>query len=273
LRVLHVWNTAGVASVIAKYQRKLLGWDTWVLMRREWDKFGLTTYGEVLDVSAKRFILKVLLMARKYDVIHVHFLDRIVPLLKLLYPWKTIILHYHGEIRGRWSERRKYWRWADILLVSTPDLLEGAPDHAIYLPNPVDTELFKPMPKLRRPGTGLFIVKWGRMHAWSYLKDIVYKYCRELSIECEVLFADKNPVKHTEMPYLLNKYEYFIDIPHGSQEHGRLLQVLSKTGLEALACGLKVVRWDGRVVERLPPEHRPESVVYKLKEIIEEKMR
>ena len=35
---------------------------------------------------------------------------------------------------------------------------------------------------------------------------------------------------------------------------------LSKTALEALACGLKVIRWDGRVVSGLPEDHRPERV-------------
>jgi len=258
LRVLHVWNTAGIGSIIAKYQKMLLGWDTWVIMRKEWDKFGMTTYGELLDVSGKRFILKALFMARKYDVIHVHALDKIVPLLKLLYPRKTIILHYHGSnIRGKWNSRKKYWRWADLLLISTPDLLEGAPKHAIYLPNPVDTELFKPMPELRKTNTGLYIIKHQRGENIEWARRIAEK----LSIKLTIVDRDVNPIPYMELPRFLNHFEYYIDRNY--------IPSLSKTALEALACGLKVVRWDDKVIENLPPEHKPENVIYKLKEIIE----
>ena len=66
---------------------------------------------------------------------------------KFLYPKKPIILHYHGSrIRGKAKERRKYYQKADSIIVSTSDLLETLPD-ATYIPNPVDTELFKPMEK------------------------------------------------------------------------------------------------------------------------------
>lgn len=51
---------------------------------------------------------------------------------------------------------------------------------------------------------------------------------------------------------MLNRYEYCID--RTSPES------LSKTALEALACGLKVIRWDCRVVSGLLGEHRPERV-------------
>ena len=160
MKILHVWNIAGVASILAKYQAKLLRWKTWVITRRAYDRYGLTIYGEALNVSAKVFKFKTLLMSRKYDIIHVHSLDEIIPILKLLYPKKKVIIHYHGtDTRGKWKERKNYWEKADRVLVSTPDLLQGAPNHVIYLPNPVDTELFKPMPELRRPRTALYFIK------------------------------------------------------------------------------------------------------------------
>lgn len=68
-----------------------------------------------------------------------------------------------------------------------------------------------------------------------------------------------NPIPHRKMPMLLNQYEYFIDHCH--------VPALSKTGLEALACGCKVVRWDGKIIQGLPLEHRPENVIEKLKKI------
>ena len=59
-------------------------------------------------------------------------------------------------------------------------------------------------------------------------------------------------IPYGEMPKVLNRYEYYIDRMSPKS--------LSKTALEVLACGLKVIRWDGRVVSGLPLEHRPERV-------------
>ena len=59
-------------------------------------------------------------------------------------------------------------------------------------------------------------------------------------------------IPYGEIPKVLNRYEYYIDRMSPKS--------LSKTALEALACGLKVIRWDGRVVSGLPLEHRPERV-------------
>lgn len=43
MRILHVWNTAGVASVIAKFMDRLLGTKSLVVHRRAFDLFSVTT--------------------------------------------------------------------------------------------------------------------------------------------------------------------------------------------------------------------------------------
>jgi len=259
LRVLHVWNTAGVASVIAKYQARILKWETWVVSRLGHDPFSLTYYGEALKTSSLGFFSKVIWISRGYDLVHVHSLDKMVPLIKTLYPAKPVILHYHGsEIRDKWEKRKKYWLKADVIMVSTRDLLEGAPQHVIYLPNPVDTEFFRPMPHLRRTNTALYIydplnpilsrdLKWAREAANRYNLCLIIHNRR------------KNPVKHKDMPIFINKFEYLID--------RKSVNSLSKTALEALACGLKVIRWDGKIVTGLPEDHRPEYVIKRLYKI------
>jgi len=266
VKVLHIWNTAGVANTIAKYQAKLLGWNTWVLMRKSHDPFNMTLYGEVDPDTRQSFmpkalwILKTIVKSHGYDILHIHALDKILLPLKLLYPNKLIIMHYKGtDIRGRWRQRKHIWKHADLLLVSTPDLLEGAPSHAHYLPNPVDTELFKPMPHLRRHGA-LFIyddkpkfqhsLKWALETAWEHGFDLY------------ILHRGKTPIPYRKMPEFLNQFHIFIDHCY--------VPALSKTALEALACGLKVVRWDGKIIEGLPDEHRPENVVKQLTKLINE---
>jgi hypothetical protein len=61
----------------------------------------------------------------------------------------------------------------------------------------------------------------------------------------------------------LSRYEYYIDCRFSTAgtTYGEALPILSKTAFEALACGCKVIRWDGQVVEGLPEAHRPENVV------------
>ncbi len=261
MRVLHVLNTAGVASVLAKYQAKILGWKTWVIARKRYDPFGLTIYGEAVGDSKYWFALRVMVLARKYSLIHVHDFDRIVPVLKKLYSKKPVVLHYHGtKIRGQWNRRRKYWSKADALIVATPDLLQGAPDHAVYLPNPVDTELFRPLPHIdKEAGTALFIYdntpKFQASLKWAQ------QVAERLKLRLVVHHRALNPIPYPKLPEFRNRFEYFID-------HS-WVPALSKTALEALACGLKVIKWNGEIIENLPPEHKPEFVVRQVKKIYE----
>jgi len=250
MKILHIWNTAGVGSIIAKYMDKTFGTESWVIMRKRFDKFGFTTYGECWDCRGKIFTLKSLLKARKYDLIHVHAFDRIVPLLKLLYPKKPVVLHYHGtDIRGKAEERKRYYRKADFIIVSTPDLLETLPD-ATYIPNPVDTELFYPR-NIYEPKTSFHI---------SYRADeLAKKYAKQYNLKLYIHDRETAPIPHIKFPDVLSKYEYYIDVKRFID--GKIATALSKTALEALACGLKVINWNGEIVHPpLPQQHLPEEV-------------
>lgn len=48
----------------------------------------------------------------------------------------------------------------------------------------------------------------------------------------------EQPMSYRRFPEVLRNHEYYIDVKRDFQ--GRLLKWLSKTGLEALACGLKL---------------------------------
>jgi|Deesub1362B_J571_1020462.scaffolds.fasta_scaffold07581_2 hypothetical protein len=257
MRVLHIWNTAGVASTLAKWQKKLFGWDTWVVTRKNFDKFGLTIYGETWNTLAKVFKAKILLLSRKYDIIHVHSLDEIVPLLKKIYRKKPVVLHYHGtDIRNLWKEKSNRWSKADLLLVSTPDLLERAPKHAIYLPSPIDTDLFKPL-RLHNDNTALYIEYNAR--------DLAEFYAEKYGLKLTIHDRSSDPIPYSQMSKFLNEFSWYIDTRR--DKNGNLLKNLSKTALEALACGLKVIEWDGKILNELPDNHKPEQVVKKLRDL------
>jgi len=90
------------------------------------------------------------------------------------------------------------------------------------------------------------------------------EYAKDNKLSLTILDRLKNPIKYIKFGETLSRHEYYVDI---KRSKGKILDALSKTGLEALACGLKVVRWDGEIVQALPEEHRPENVVSHLREI------
>lgn len=235
LKVLHVWNTAGVASTIAKFMDRLHGTESRVLMRASEDPFGLTYYGgPARRWGAKRFLLHAVLEARKYDIVHVHYYDRAVRFIKRLFPSQKVVLHYHGDdIRGAWEMKRERWEKADAILVSTPDLLTGAPPGVLYLPDPVDPELFHPIPEFRKLGTALHITYSRYEHSPDV--RLANEWAKSERVELTVINRDSSPIPFTDMPGFLNRFEFYVDqiaIPS-----------LSKTALEALACGLRVIDW------------------------------
>jgi len=258
LKVLHICNTAGVASIIAKFMNHAEEIDVDVFQRKCLDKYGLTTYGEYLNCGAWRFGLACLLKARKYDLVHVHGFDKLLPWLGAFYPDKPKIMHYHGtRIRGRWLERRKYWKFAQKIFYSTWDLESpDMPENAVHIPNPVDTDFFHNFPEcLKKPNSALTMnTSLNQKKALEYAA----KHGLELTIH-------ELGVPYREMPKLLSTFEYYIDVKTIPSGHG-----LSKTALEALACRLKVINWRGEIVEKLPFEHDPENVVHELHRIYEE---
>ena len=252
MKIFHVHNVAGVACVIAEFMDRMFGTESLVVMRKVFDKYGLMTYGEAWDCGAKVFTAKCLWFARKFDIVHVHDFDKLVPLLKLLYRSKPVVLHYHGSrIRKRWKERKKYWDKADVLLYSVKDVeSENMPETAVWMPNPVDTELFKPLNVNREPNSALSMD--------TYLDtEKALRYALEHGLKLTVKKAD---VPHRLMPSLLNRFEYYIDVKTTGFS-------MSKTALEALACGCKVINYHGKIVDKLPREHKPEHVVSELMEI------
>jgi hypothetical protein len=102
MRVLHVWNPAAVPRILSKYLRIKVLSD--VIMRTPFDRFGFEkAYPEnttCYDISNIKFYFRALKKSKNYDIIHVHSLDKIVPLIKA-YTRKPVILHYHEtDIRG-----------------------------------------------------------------------------------------------------------------------------------------------------------------------------
>lgn len=253
MRILHVWNTAGVASIIAKYMDSLTATESKVIARKAFDPVGLTTYGKAYPDGAAQFFLRALMMSRGADVVHVYGLDRLVPWVKRLYPKKPVVMYYMGsDIRERWKEKESRWRKADFVAYTTSDLAEGAPKDAVQMFCPIDTEAFSRQVDGRKPNSAVSI---------SYGMDAETKRRAE-EMALDLTLVERGSVPHQQMPELLSKYEYYLDLrrPAGRP---RAVECLGKAALEALACGCKAVDWSGKVYLEFPEENRPEAIVRK----------
>ncbi len=241
-----------MASVIAKFTDREFGTKSDVITRRSADRMGLTNYGKAYDDGATMFVIRALLRARGQDVVHVHSLDRVMPYLKVLFGSKPIIVHYHGtDILGRWAEKRPRWSRADFLAYSTTNLSPGSPPQAVLAADPVDTDIFRDLGD-HGPDSALHV-------EYGATKEAT-EIARSMGLQLTVLDRAKNPVLYSDMPALLNRYEYYIDVKRAPGRDGDVIHSMSKTGLEALSCGCKVIDWAGKVNTGLPNQHDPRTV-------------
>ena len=301
MKILHINDQAGVSCILAKYQRNY-GRESKVLSSNKIDKFGiLKYYKDYVDIVERdNFVNYCISEAKDADVIHIHSKEEIVVKMRKTFGnSKKIILHYHGtDIRnkvtttdsalqnikiksklfaakGRYRLRliqMGYYKSlqklrlesqtvADEILVSTSDLLSLLPN-AKYLPNPVDVKHFSvdEVGKNRSSNNALTIkTETGNI-------EQTLQYCKENNIDLKIDVFDrtKTPLLHEQIPNLLKKYDIYVDI---KMVNNQLLESLSKTGLESLACGLKVLNFKLEYLDKLPEMHNPVNVVTQLENI------
>ena len=252
--VLHVWNLTGGSSLIAKYYGKLYGGHAEVITRKDFDRFGFTEYygGTTYGGGAWSFYARALLKSRKFDIIQVHSLDRLVPMLRTLNGRKPIVLQYHGhDVLNRWREKRSRWEKADFMSYSTPAMAsQDTPERARYVKDMVDTDVFKPADVEREPGTAF---------TFSYNMDSeAQELARRMGLALTI--AKRFSVSMEDIPGVFSRYEYFFDLRRrtGQQEP---IKCLGTAAFQALACGCKAVDWSGVVHSGFPEGHDPESVM------------
>lgn len=140
MRVLHIENTAGVPSIIARaqnasgtYARVLETYHDSHAFEHDYEFYFDHSFR---DLSRMR---KIVHLAGEFDVLHVHSginWKRLDIVASKLLKRKPLVVHYHGS-ESRMGYGMSYRFLADAKLVSTPDLLKWHPD-ALYLPNPIE---------------------------------------------------------------------------------------------------------------------------------------
>lgn len=299
MRILHICDQAGVACTLAKYQN-LAGDESKVLVLAGVDKFGIYEFYKkyCTKLAQSDFIKTCLSEADCADLIHIHSRsDIFLELYRKFRTSKNIILHYHGtDVRGLkgddleymgsarrilarsrrlvvkvrnkcrllslgylYSAHKEAQRISRLTLVSTPDLLPLV-RNGIYLPTPVDTDHFKPDASVNRQKKALTI------NTEVTDTEEALQYCKSNNINLDVQVYDRttNPIIFKEMPQLLNSFEIYVDIRCLNHT---ILNNLSKTAIESLACGLQVLDYKLTFRRSLPSEHLPLNVVSQLSKL------
>jgi hypothetical protein len=265
MRILHIWDQAGVACILAKHQRKL-GHEVRIMKRAGYDPFGIFDFYRepLMHIDGKSFIKNAIVQAEQYEAIHVHSLYKIIPELRKRYPKKKLVLHYHGsEARKETKDSVQYnaEQDSDAVVGSTDDLKPYVGNAMIHVPNPIDTDHFKPGLDSHGSREGAFTFRTtGADVEWvlQYLKD------NGIDMPVDVLDRQDYPIPYSLLPRTLARYSLYVDLKHIG---GTLLHAPSKTALECLACGLQVLDHSLKYSRDLPDEHRPETVASKVLEI------
>jgi len=239
MKILHVWDCAGVGAILAKYQRRL-GVQSLVVKRNGYSPYGIDKFYKtrLFDSSRVVFYAQVikLILVGNFDIIHFHGSYNVV-----VFAWlfrKRIVFHFHGsELRNRGWFYSPLSKLAKVVLVSTPDMLNCL-SNAIWIPTPIDTEHFHPKREANR-------------------KEFV-----ESKKECKCKGKYKIYVDHADLPAYLRKFKKF-------KQLSWKVQGLSKLSLECLACGLTVF-WNGLEIKgKLPSRHEALNVAKRTVQIYE----
>ncbi|MHC4573381.1 MAG: glycosyltransferase family protein [Planctomycetota bacterium] len=267
MKIIHLWNTAGVGGLIARYMDRMKGTDSIVYMWDKWDPYHQAT--EKVQIYSKKGPLGkaqtvgLIAKCRGYDIIHNHGIHGLTPWLRLFHPGKRIILHYHGtRIRDKWPQFRKFWKYADEIIVSTPDLLEGAPCGVLYIPNLVDWDIINRVKRAEKWGQALTVSRWA--------DDEAREIARTHGLELDIHDREANPVRHGGFLGFMAGYTHYIDIKRDFPPDGNILRAHSLTGLEAMALGLTVYNWEGVETDVNIELHRPDNVIPILWELYNE---
>lgn len=129
MKIAHINNTSGIASIIAKEQKKNgHEVDIFVFNKIIHSQFG----GNMINYKSPFARWNLFKKIKEYEVWHYHYpYGSLKRSLEKRNKDKVYLKHYHGgDLRGKYDY--------DFCLVSTPDLLQYSPNGK-WLPTPIET--------------------------------------------------------------------------------------------------------------------------------------
>ncbi|MGI6023577.1 MAG: hypothetical protein ACOX8D_10705 [Methanoculleus sp.] len=153
LSVLQIGSTSGIANDIQRYLRATGHQCDIVIFYPDILKYGCdfdytpcSLVRKIIPLYGIKKTFHLLRLVKNYDILHVNSYSGFA--LHIDYPlWKCmdlkIVHHFHGsDLRSRGKPWPMIDRFADIQYVSTPDLIEYAPN-AEWLPTPINLDQFR----------------------------------------------------------------------------------------------------------------------------------
>jgi hypothetical protein len=288
MRILHILDAAGVACIYSKYQQ-MQGHDAKVIWNKDVvDKYGIYDFYKdyLINVTYGKFTETCIEEGETADVIHVHgYIDILFALRKEFHRQKKIILHYHGtDIRGLKKQQlphrsllsdtmiklKMFYRnkighvraqkLADAVCVSTPDLLPLVRS-GIHIPIPIDTEHFSPKNDSKGELKDAFTIN---SEVTNIQRALGLCKKNQINLNIEVIDRTKNPILYADIPDFIRGYMTYVDIRYVNDI---VLENLSSTALQSLACGLSVLDYKLQFRRGLPTEHDAVNVASQLSKI------
>lgn len=260
MRVLHILDMAGIGSMACYYLNKH-GVESEIYYHKK-NNIGsqISEFYKARPFPRfKKLLVTAILNARKYDIIHIHSAEILVPIFRIL--GKKVILEYHGSDI---NESRRYGiirticrSMADVIIYNdiSMNIHTMKNTKKIFLANLIDQEHFKPS-KVENKKPALSLV------SDNLNLNLTVIEIKKYSLSVDIFDISKTIlIPYSKMPEFLSNYRSYVDEKVTS--FGLHLKSLSTTALQALSCGLTVFH-DGKEIKILPQENRPEYYTAKL---------
>ncbi len=262
MNILHVHEIAGVAGILAKYQRKA-GHNVTNIIKESLDTLGFSdVYNEdLIRCDNHKFRDMVISYTKQYDVIHIHgqMVGYFARKLKMVYPDKKLVAHYYGynDTAAHTSEIDKA---VDLALCIRG--LENIHPSFIPLDLPVNIERLS-----YRKHSGYKALYFSNKYVtyegnkpYRDLTDEAMFAAEIFGLDLNVVDRRKNPIPFKDLPEYIHNYDVFLEY-RGDWLHKQGV-VLGMAALEALYSGLRVFHLEQGVwFDRFPYSQRAEFVV------------
>lgn len=214
MRVLMFHDCAFVGKELGEYLKSNKGFDVSFL-----------SYPMQTKVSVPFMAQKLRKYCDKETLVHVHYCR--YPAYVAMLSRKPYIIHCHGtDVRYGLN-----WWQKQALKKSKKNIISVLDIHTyiqnpIYLPRPINTQKFYST-KAHEGNKVLYIKK-----SYEDQSEKLARFCKEFGFDLTI--KQHMAIPYEEMPRFLNEFDIFVDQRVFFPEP-------SKTGLEAIACGLAVV--------------------------------
>jgi len=252
MKILHVGDMAGSAAITSNICSKI-GHPSTVIQDKNVETFEHGVYYDNTTYFNDHDEMLLAIKAAEeigYDHIVYHDMFKLAVESDDLHLQSSYM--FHGNMLRQNPEIYKKIQSLESIeniFVTTEDLLVHAPDAELFN-RPVDMDLFTSL-DIEKKDIGLCLTQ---DRYKKYVLDIIK------GNETGVFVVDrvKNKVTYGNMPQILCNYSYYYDVKFQPTHPPTLIEELSQTGLQALACKIPV--WScGKWYHKFPERHNDEN--------------